>query len=402
MSATRTIALYPWFKFFQNLIFWQAIWFLYLQQVLTPSEAILLYAVYDISTTALEVPSGYLSDRVGRRFTLLVAAISGAVGSALLAVGDSFAAFAAAQFMLGAAAAFASGTDSAILYESLDDAGRSDEVERQEVRAWRFTFAALAVSAIIGGVMARAAPTLPFTASALAFVGAIWVVWRMAEPRRAVQRSAADTRRALVRALVHPALRWLFALSVLMYGFSHLPFVFGQPFILEALEGAGLGSEAPIVSGTVTAIMMTVSVAASVVAVRLRTRLGLTRLLLLAFGLQIAVAAVLAATNSIIAIAILFLRMVPDSLSRPFLLARVQPLLQSASRATYLSLQGFFGRLFFAASLLVASTGAQTANTLAWEEIRVILGGYVLAGLVCWITLALTARGARLDPVQTP
>ena len=29
-GAARNIALYPWFKFFQNLLFWQAIWFLFL------------------------------------------------------------------------------------------------------------------------------------------------------------------------------------------------------------------------------------------------------------------------------------------------------------------------------------------------------------------------------------
>ena len=55
-AAERNVALYPWFRFFRELIFWQAIWFLYFQNALTPAEAILLYAVYDVSTTVLEVP----------------------------------------------------------------------------------------------------------------------------------------------------------------------------------------------------------------------------------------------------------------------------------------------------------------------------------------------------------
>ena len=71
-TLTRNIALYPWFKFAQSLIFWQAVWFLYFQNVLSPAEAIILYAVYDISVTVLEVPSGYASDRLGRRRTLVV------------------------------------------------------------------------------------------------------------------------------------------------------------------------------------------------------------------------------------------------------------------------------------------------------------------------------------------
>ena len=57
-KAARNIAIYPWFRFCQNLIFWQAVWFLYFQAELSATEAILLYAIYDVGTTALEVPSG--------------------------------------------------------------------------------------------------------------------------------------------------------------------------------------------------------------------------------------------------------------------------------------------------------------------------------------------------------
>ena len=87
---SRNVALYPWFKFFQNLIFWQAVWFLYFQNTLSAAEAIALYAVYDIATTCLEVPSGYMSDRLGRRRTLIMASLAAILGSALLAIGGAF------------------------------------------------------------------------------------------------------------------------------------------------------------------------------------------------------------------------------------------------------------------------------------------------------------------------
>ena len=68
---------------------------------------------------------------------------------------------------------------------------------------------------------------------------------------------------------------WLFSLSVLMYGFSQIPFVFGQPFISEALSAAGWQAEAPLVDGSVSALMMIVSVVASLFAIKLRKRIGL-------------------------------------------------------------------------------------------------------------------------------
>ena len=55
-ALTRNITLYRWSRFLRSLTFWQATWFLYFQNVLSGAEAILLYAVYDVATTVLEVP----------------------------------------------------------------------------------------------------------------------------------------------------------------------------------------------------------------------------------------------------------------------------------------------------------------------------------------------------------
>ena len=241
-------------------------WFLYFQDVLSASEAILLYAVYDVSTTILEVPSGYMSDKFGRRTTLNASAFAAFAGAVCLAVGDSFITFAIAQTLIGIGGAFASGTDEAMLYESLAASDRTDEIEAQEVVAWRYSFAALALSAITGGAMAFIDPHLPFVAAAIAMIGLIWVTFLMVEPpRTSPSAEGSELLRVthLGDAFRNPVLLWFFALTVAIYVFSHLPFVFGQPFILEALDGAGFAASAPLVSGAVTALMMVISVVAS-------------------------------------------------------------------------------------------------------------------------------------------
>ena len=400
-EAATNIALYPWYKVFQNLLFWQSVWFLYFQNQLSAAEAVLLYAIYDVGTTALEVPSGYMSDRLGRRLTLIAAAMAGVFGSVLLAFGSSFAVFAAGQLFLGAGAAFASGTDSAMLYESLAAEDRVDEIEAQELRAWRFSFGALAVSAVVGGAMTLLDQALPFVAGAVAFVGLLIITIRFAEPPRAKadipQRFELMRLRSLGSAFAQPALRWLFVLSVLMYAFSHVPFVFGQPFILEALEGTGLQAEAPLVSGVVSASMMVLSVLISLAAPGLRRGLGLPVVLLVAFGLQVASTGVLAVTNSVIAIAFLFFRMVPDALARPFILARLQPMLSDDSRATFLSLQSFCGRLLFAGTLLAASAATSAEGPMPYEDIQRVLRWYVAGGLICLAALAVAVRGTAIE-----
>ncbi|MEL6337858.1 MAG: MFS transporter, partial [Pseudomonadota bacterium] len=148
-DCARNIALYRWYRFCQSLLFWQAVWFLYFQDRLSAAEAILLYVAYDLATTLLEVPSGYLSDRLGRRLTLIAAAVCALGGAGLIVLGDSFVVFVLAQGLIGASTALMSGTDSAFLYESLVAEGRAAETEAQEAAAWRFSFAGLGVSALV-------------------------------------------------------------------------------------------------------------------------------------------------------------------------------------------------------------------------------------------------------------
>lgn len=400
----RNITLYPWYAFARSLVFWQAVWFLIFQGRLSAAEAILLYAVYDIATMAMEVPSGYLSDRAGRRITLVVSSVALLVGAVVLLVADSFALAVLGQVVIGASMAFNSGTDTALLYESLASRGRQDDIERHEVKAWRFSFTALALSAFMGGALALVWEGLPFAATAVAGVAAVIIAARLIEPDHARQagstsagRSTISSREVLAQAFRNPCLRWLFALSVLMYGFSHVVYVFGQPFIEEALETRGWAAEAPLISGAVTAVMMLVSLATSLTAPAVRRTLGLTGMLLLAFGMQIGLAGVLALTNSTLAIALLFLRMVPDSFGKPFIVARVQPELADAGRATYLSLQSFAGRLVFAAALFAASFVAPDQDKLAYAQTQLILGAFFAAGVVLWVGLALAARRAGLE-----
>ncbi len=394
--ADQNIARYPWFKAFQSLLFWQAVWFLFFQDTLSASQAIVLYAFYDLSTTMLEVPSGYMSDRVGRRPTLIMAALTGVLGSVLLTVGDGFAVFACAQILLGAAAAFASGTDSSMLFESLKAAGRAAEVEAQEVRAWRFSFAAFAVSAVSGGAMAMIDPRLSFAATTLAMLGMLALALGFSEPpHHAVKRSRL---RVLSAAFQQPVLRWLFVLSLTMYAFSHIPFVFGQPFILQTLAPLGLSGEAPLVSGAITAVMMLVSVAVSLVSRRLRRRVGLPAMVLLAFGLQIAVIWLMSVSGTAAASLLLLLRMVPDSLAGPFVQARLQPLLNDAARATYLSLQSLGGRLLLSLSLLLAAGRTADVGGMPLDDINRILAGYAALGALVWVGLAVTARRVPLEP----
>ncbi len=392
----RNIVLYPWFKFVQQLLFWQATWFLYFESQLSAAEAILLYVVADLSTTVLEVPSGYMSDRLGRRKTLLVAAISFVAATFLLVVGEGFAQFALASVLLGAASAFASGTGSSLLFESLKADGRASEIEAMELKAWRFSFSGLALSALTGGVLALHGAILPYVATAISALGLLAATALFREPPPTPQAGHRDNLRLIGSSLAQPTLLWLLCLWLAAYTFSHIPFVFGQPFIRGAMTAAGYGDQTPLISGAVTFLMMAISLAVSLVALPLRRTLGLPGILLLAFGMQVALTAALAASNSLFVIALLLLRMVPDSLSTAFVMARVQTLLPSTIRATYLSLQSLAGRIVFSAALSLAALYTPADQTLAYADMQVILTCFAVIGVLVLAALLVTTRKAQV------
>ncbi|MEL6549338.1 MAG: MFS transporter [Pseudomonadota bacterium] len=394
----RNVALYPWFRFAQNLLFWQAVWFLYFQAELSAGEAILLYALYELATTILEVPSGYASDRLGRRITLIVATACGVGAASLQIIGGHFVIFALAQVLLGGFQALTSGTDGALLYESLAAEGREDETEAQELKAWRFGFAALALSALAGGLLSRVDFTLAYVATAIAFAVATLIALRFEEPPHAARSvSLRADLSDLGQALLRPVLLWLFVIFLLAHIYSHLPFVFGQPFIREVLAGLGLEAETPIVSGAIVTSMMLISLLASAAAPGLRARLGLGVLLLASFAVQIAISAAMALSGATVIILVLLARMIPSSFQGPFITARIQPELPDSIRATFVSLKSLSGRLIFAGTLAISSTFAGDADTLPLPVIQNVLGLYVLAGLLAFLALAVTVRRAGLD-----
>ena len=82
----RNIRLYPWFRAASDGHAWITVFFLYMSQKLPLDQVIELSAVYYLSVFVLEVPSGYFSDRIGRRRTLLIAAAALIVSTAALSL----------------------------------------------------------------------------------------------------------------------------------------------------------------------------------------------------------------------------------------------------------------------------------------------------------------------------
>lgn len=90
--------------------------------------------VFHITSMICEVPSGMLADLLGRKRTLIFAAIAGVVSSLFMGFGDHIIFIFVGMLFSGIAISMASGTEEAIVYDSLLEAEQEEQYRKIRVR----------------------------------------------------------------------------------------------------------------------------------------------------------------------------------------------------------------------------------------------------------------------------
>ena len=93
--------LYLVYRVLASLYFWGPIKFLYLAAALPLREVMLLEGLYQGATFVFEVPSGYLSDRLGRRPVMFIGMTIYVASTAACAVGGEATTLIALRFVQG-------------------------------------------------------------------------------------------------------------------------------------------------------------------------------------------------------------------------------------------------------------------------------------------------------------
>lgn len=204
---------------------------------LSMQDIMILQATFSVAMFALEIPSGYFSDVLGRRRTLIIGLLGGALGFGIYCFANGFWIIFTAEMVLGIGASFISGTDSAMTYDTLaalGETGRSINAEGKQISFGNFSEA---TAGVLGGLLAGISLVLPLYVQFFVFASAIPVAMMLTEPPRHTLKDKRSTFRDILHitrfALVeHPRLRWLIVFSGIV-GASTLTMVwFIQPYML--------------------------------------------------------------------------------------------------------------------------------------------------------------------------
>ncbi len=125
-------------------------------------DIMLLQAIYSVTIALLEIPSGYVADVLGRKNSMVIGTFFGLLGIIVYAFSFGFWGFLPAALCLGIGQSFVSGSDTALMYDSLLELKREKEFIKLEGRTISMGNFAEAVAFIIGGFLAEITLRTPF------------------------------------------------------------------------------------------------------------------------------------------------------------------------------------------------------------------------------------------------
>ncbi|MEM9132670.1 MAG: hypothetical protein AAF962_10280 [Actinomycetota bacterium] len=405
-ALTGSLGWYRRHQVVAGALFWMPTAFLFLVEQFGLATALRVQAVYYAAVVVCEVPSGWLSDRLGRVLTLRLVAVCWLGAHLLFVVAPStvgLSGVVVAQILLAAGYACLSGTDVTLHFDTLEALGRAEEFEEREAEARRGLLLMTAATALIGGAVGLADLRLPFVLSLAAAAVQLVVSGRLVEPPRAEGIGVSAQRPspgrdlvAVVRHLGRRPLTWIGLYVVAQVVTVHLASELTGPYLADVL-GAALSDprRAALATGATAAAVAVIGALVAPAVPPLARRLGLAATLLGAAVVPVGILLSMTAFTSLALLPFLALRGVHGATASVLVPAVVGGHVEQERRATFLSLLSLGGRLVYGGALLglAAVGGAELGRGLS-----VAAGLAVTLLAVVLVAYAALARGrVQLD-----
>jgi MFS family permease len=176
----RDLRLFYLFRLLATSYLWVPIfWHFLVSRGLGFDQIMLLSAIYSVTVIVVEVPTGALADRIGRRVSMMAGALAMVASCAVAYFAHSLPVFVVAEILAATSMSLCSGADSAYLFDLLQEHGRGHEYPRREGTASAWHQAGSAAAFAAGGLLGEIDLALPYLVTAavagLAFLVAVFM-----------------------------------------------------------------------------------------------------------------------------------------------------------------------------------------------------------------------------------
>lgn len=348
MSVRKNIKLLQAFTIFTNMSFVIPVILPYYRDEmgLDFQDFLIGEACFAAVVVLLEVPTGWISDVWHRKHALALGALFDLLGYLCLMVGDSLFWAILGQSVIGVGVSLISGTNSALLYDTLLDEGRTAEYRKLEGLRGGTGFYSVAAASVAGGFLYALGHHLPLVLSLAALALALAMAMMMQEPARHKKRpekhplaDMAETARYALHGHADVGIIILFA--AMLFCSTKLIMWSQQPYYVAM----GLHES---LFGVLMACGFLLAGFSSQMGHRLDGRVGSVAMMAVAWAVAIAVCVVASVHTGWLGVALL---MVGGSclfgIAFPRVTEAVNARVSSERRATVLSTQGLMTSLFF-------------------------------------------------------
>ncbi len=313
---------------------------------LAASDIYLLQAIYSLSVAVLEIPSGYMADIIGRKKSLIAGSILGTLGFLVYSLSSDFNGFLLAEMILGLGGSFISGSDSAMLYDSLAGMRKQQMYLKLEGRITSLGNFAETIAAVCGGLLAAALSYRSvYVAQTVVAAMAIPAALLLVEPAREKVKSTPGIRHIL--SVCHDSLLVNFKLSSTLL----LSSLIGTSTLCMAWTAQVYFVHMGLTEETITPLWVGLNLTVAVIAAFASTFIGRMgrKTAIVSIVLFIPLSYVLLGMLPLIpAIAVLFLFYAVRGYATPLLKDLANIHCDSATRATVLSIRNMIIRIGFA------------------------------------------------------
>lgn len=162
-NELNNIRTYKIYSIFNNLlILGPIITLFYLAKGLSFFQIFLLTSVASITTVLFEVPTGAVSDRFSRKYSLAIGSVLCGISLLIFIYGPTFSYMILAEVIFSIGITFRSGTEQAILYDSLKNNDLVYQYTKIEGQARSYAFYAQAIGSLLAGFLFEINMSLPF------------------------------------------------------------------------------------------------------------------------------------------------------------------------------------------------------------------------------------------------
>lgn len=190
MLLQRNIKLISWFNFCTDFVLFAPVAIIYFAKVTgSLTLGMSIFSIAYVSSALFEVPTGILSDRVGRKKTMVFGALCSTLCIVFYAMGTSYVVLGVGALLQGMGRAFFSGNNDALLHDTLRELGKKDDYHSHLGRTSSMFQAALALSSIAGGLLAEKSFSLVMWVSVVPQIISVFIALQIIEPPHHTQAS---------------------------------------------------------------------------------------------------------------------------------------------------------------------------------------------------------------------